>query len=200
MPVGVDCPSCQHKFMIPDKMHGRGVKCPRCEHSFTAVNGAVEQPPQADLPMAPVVSDAPAEVPVAAPAPPPPAPIPLPLPPQGGTTPTAQGITSQWPDPPPPAAPRRRGLTRLVLDLPENMLKTMPKPLKGITGVAVVALAAGLLAWALTNWIHMTILALALAALGLLFGGVAVAALAKRQERGPGLPIPAGAVQFSGPG
>src|SRR5205823_5590886 len=66
-----------------------------------------------------------------------------------------------------------------------------PKPLQGITGLATVALAVGLAAWALTQWVQLSVVALTLAALGLLFGGVAVAALAKRRERGLGLPLAA---------
>src|SRR5439155_9371985 len=182
MPLGVDCPSCQHKFMIPDKMHGRGVKCPRCEHSFTAVNGAVDLPPQPELPMAPVVTAAsPPEVPVASSMPSNSGTPPLAVPaPASDPIPTAQAITSQWPGARPPAAPRRRGLTRLVLDLPEHVLRSVPRPLQGITGLAAIGLAAGLAAWALSHWSHLAGLALALAALGLLFGGVAVAALVKR--------------------
>jgi predicted Zn finger-like uncharacterized protein len=186
MPLGVDCPACRHQFMVPDKMGGRGVKCPRCEHSFIASNGALAPTPPTDLPLAPVVapgSPPPSALPLpAAPLVPPAAPVPLP---------TAQAIAAQWRAPQNRPAPPRRGLTRLVLDLPETVLKSVPRPLQGITGLATIGLVGGLVAWAFTGWLRLDAVALGLALLGLLFGGVAAAALLKRGERGLGLPLAA---------
>jgi HEAT repeat protein len=160
MPLGIDCPSCQHKFMIPDKMGGRPVKCPRCERGFNAPNGAADPPP-----------------PVAVPAPPP----------GVAPSPLAQSVALSSIARPAP----RRGLTRLVLDIPEAVVRTVPKPLQGITGLAAVGLVVGLAAWAVSTLTRLEVLAVALGALGALFGGVALTALVKRHERGFGLPLAA---------
>jgi predicted Zn finger-like uncharacterized protein len=231
MPIGVDCPACQHQFMVPDKMSGRPVKCPRCEHPFTAHNGPVAEfeecrlsppvsppaqlpiasflgpgtilpvadfnPPPASLPVAKVTSAAaPVDsAPLPAPAPldqvplpvaaPPPSPLPPPAP-----VPLAHGIMIAAPFQA-PAKPKRRGLTRLVLDLPDTVMRTVPKPLQGITGLAFVALLAGLAAWAVLGLVREQIMVLVLAILGLLFAGVAIATLVQREAKGFGLPVAA---------
>src|SRR5262249_22689961 len=138
----------------PDRMGGRPVKCPKCERMFDAPNGtpaaaAPPDPPLSAIPVPPPAAAATATpsaqswagipVPVAAPAPTPP------------PNPLAQAFL---PAPPGPLAPRpagRRGLTSLVLDLPEAVVRTVPKPLQGITGLAAAALAIGLAAWGLTS-------------------------------------------------
>jgi HEAT repeat protein len=194
MPVGVDCPACQHKFLVPDKMSGRGIKCPRCEHSFNAPNGS-----QSEVRLPPVTATAVPEVlsaPVASPLPSPPplAPLPIGLPPAATAPPLplAQAVTAGLPSiARPPLSRQRRGLTRLVLDLPETMMRNVPKPLQGITALAMVALAVGLIAWALGYGAKLEIVSIALAVVGLLFSGVAAAALVNRHERGVGLPVAA---------
>jgi HEAT repeat protein len=180
--------------MVPDKMGGRGVKCPRCEHAFTAPNG-LPTGSHTDLRL-PVATTLP---PVVAATPPTPAPAPVPIPiPMASVVgespplPLAQAITASPAGTarPRPPAPRRR-LTRLVLDLPETMLRNVPRPLQGITQLAGLALALGLTAWALTQWAHLEMVGFALAAIGLLLGGVALAALLQRHEKGWGLPAAA---------
>jgi predicted Zn finger-like uncharacterized protein len=187
MPLGVDCPSCQHKFMVPDKMSGRGVKCPRCEHAFTAPNGQTPGS-YADLLLAPVGAAAlpvPISVPAGAPMQPPSPVTAMPNLPaaslalgQGGTTLRSVGT------------PRRR-LTQLVLDLPEAVMRNAPRPLQGTTGLAFSGLLAGLLACGLSTWAKLDAAALAVASLGILFAAVAAAALLRRHEPGLALPIAA---------
>jgi predicted Zn finger-like uncharacterized protein len=231
MPIGVDCPACQHQFMVPDKMSGRPVKCPRCEHPFTAHNGPVAEygecclsppvsppaqvpighflgtgtilpvadfnPPPSSLPVAKVTSSAlPVDSdPLPAPAPldqvplPVAAPSPPPLPPPAPVS-LAHGIMIAAPFQA-PAKPKRRGLTRLVLDLPDTVMRSVPKPLQGTTGLAFVALLAGLAAWAVLGLVREQIMVLVLALQGLLFAAVAIAALVQREAKGFGLPIAA---------
>jgi predicted Zn finger-like uncharacterized protein len=245
MPIGVDCPACQHQFMVPDKMSGRPVKCPRCEHPFTAHNGPVGgggfgesrlspavspptqvpiahflgsgtilpvadfNPPPEPLPVAQVVgppvplpaakftaSALPVDsAPLPAPAPLDQVPLPVAAPPapplvQPAPVSFAHGIMNA-PSFPAPAKPKRRGLTRLVLDLPDTVMRSVPKPLQGITGLAFVALLAGLAAWAVLGLVREQIMALILAVMGLLFAGVAIAALVQREAKGFGLPFAA---------
>jgi HEAT repeat protein len=96
---------------------------------------------------------------------------------------------------PVPASQRRR-LTRLVLDLPDTVMRNVPRPLQGITGLAAVGLIAGLTAWGLTALAKLEVVGLAIASLGLLFGGVATVALLKREGKGLGLPLAALAVNL----
>src|ERR1700681_4941245 len=112
MPLGVDCPSCKHRFSVPDKMSGRGIKCPRCEHAFTAPNGLAGGS-HPDLHLAPVTATAPApcEGPLPTPAPGAAVPLPMPLPPplHVQPIPLVHSITSSVPGKPrPPLSPPRR--------------------------------------------------------------------------------------------
>jgi HEAT repeat protein len=77
------------------------------------------------------------------------------------------------------------------MDLPDTVMRTVPKPMQGIAGLATIALLAGLGAWAVAGLTHLPVLVFALGALGVVFAGVAVVALIKREERGLGLPIAA---------
>jgi predicted Zn finger-like uncharacterized protein len=192
MPVGVDCPSCQHKFLVPDKMSGRGVKCPRCEHSFNAPNGqAGGSHVDLRLPVT-ATAAAPGTTPLPSPAPALSEPDRIVVPPDpAAPLLLAQSVTASVPGKPRALSPPRRGLTRLVLDLPDTVMRNVPKPLQGITAVAIAALVVGLAAWALGNWAKLEIVGIALAVVGLIFGAVATVALVNRHERGVGLPVAA---------
>jgi predicted Zn finger-like uncharacterized protein len=175
MPVSVECPSCQHGFMVPDNRSGRPVKCPRCERGFDAPISAVAVPLALESSLSPA--------------------IPRTL---------AMGLSaSQIPVPASDAfapalapAPVKRRLTQLVFDFPDAVVRNVPKPLQGITGLAAVGLAVGLVAWAVLGLFHQETVSFALATIGLLLGGVATAALVKSKERGLGLPIAALAVNL----
>src|SRR2546430_1100566 len=60
MPLGVTCPSCTHKFLVPDKMAGRNVKCPACEQAFAAPGTVVRTGNVSEV----FLPDLPPEVPV----------------------------------------------------------------------------------------------------------------------------------------
>src|SRR5262245_4754964 len=122
MPLGIECPSCQHRFQIPDKMAGRGVKCPKCERPFTAVNGSPDAPPAENPPPA---------IPVALAAPAPSH--------NGGDALVATQAAAA-----PPRRPAGRKLTTLVLELPASVLRKMPGQPQGVAGLAVIALLVGL--------------------------------------------------------
>ncbi len=190
MPLGVECPSCQHRFAVPDKMSGRGVRCPRCEHPFSAITSGL--PPSATglLVPAPVTAVQPAPEADATPAEsaaPVSAPSAEPVSANGGAAaaqPTRVGTPVRH------ARPVRR-LTRLVMDLPASVVSKMPGQPEGVAGLALIALLIGLAAWGLTALTSLEFVGLIVAGLGLLLGAVAVAALVSRQQKGLGLPVAA---------
>jgi predicted Zn finger-like uncharacterized protein len=207
----VKCPRCEHPFTATPSVAAGVPAEPRMPllPPQAAVPLAEVVAPPVVVPIARVVTPTPTTLPVAqliepAPAPPAPetadalpAPAPLPeVPPAAPASlvvqPLPHAIRRQpTVTPPAPAPPRRRGLTRLVMDLPDTVMRNVPKPVRGIVGLAAVALLAGLGAWAVLFLAQLQIVVLALAALGLVFGGVALVALVQRSERGVGLPLAA---------
>ncbi|MCI0458438.1 MAG: HEAT repeat domain-containing protein, partial [Gemmataceae bacterium] len=180
MPLGVECPSCQHRFAVPDKMSGRGVRCPRCEHPFPATMTGLHAPAAVTAVQPTAEAEA---TPEASAAVLPPVPVSA----NGGATDTAPPRVTA---PKRPARPVRR-LTRLVIDLPATVVSKMPGQPEGVAGLALIALLIGLVAWGLTALTSLEFVGLLVGGMGLLLGGVAVAALVSRNQKGLGLPVAA---------
>jgi hypothetical protein len=178
MPVGVACPSCSHKFSVPDKMNGRGVKCPRCESPFIAAAETPPPPSSAEVPAVAPPEYGPPAPPLAPLAPP------TPAPPSNGNP--AVSVR-------PPRRPVRR-LTSLVMDLPVSVIRQMPGQPEGVAGLSLTALLVGLAAWGLSALTRQPLLGLVTGAVGLLLAAVAIAALVSRKQKGLGLPVAAALV------
>ncbi len=208
MPLGVACPSCQHNFHVPSTMNGRVVKCPRCEHAFAATEASAPAAPPPDVspPAMPLSADGAAREPVAAAAAPPAAvpeldlaPTPEPAVPVAVMAapflalPRPAALPAAVPTPTAPPAPKRpqRRLTSLVVELPGAVVRGVSGGAQGVVTLALLALALGLAAWALTTLTRQGLLGVGLGVLGVLLGGAAVAALRTRQEKGLALPIAA---------